>query len=105
MDHKKDKKQLLRELEKEVRRIAKSINDTRGGCPSHKLGSVREYLNSVLKLNLESIFAERMKLLFCALQRTMTALNETRKDFHSKKLKSVREDISDILKKNEAQIK
>lgn len=104
MDNKKAKKQLLKELEDNVLRIAKSINDTREICPSVKIGKAREHLNSVLKLNLESTIAERMKLFLCALQRTMTALDETRRDFHSKRLKSVREDISGILKKYEHQI-
>lgn len=103
MNNPKDKRQFLLELENDVRRIAKSINDTRGGCPSHKLGNAREYLNSVLKLDLESTIAERMKLLICALKKTAIALDESRRDFHSKKLKSIREAISEILKKYESQ--
>ncbi|KKR03703.1 MAG: hypothetical protein UT30_C0021G0002 [Candidatus Uhrbacteria bacterium GW2011_GWF2_39_13] len=104
MNTPKDKKWLLKKLEEDVRRIAKSINDTRGICPSGKIAEAREYLNSVLKLNLERSITERMRRLHCALRKAMTALNETRRDFHSKHLKSVREDISDILKKYESQI-
>jgi hypothetical protein len=83
-------------LESDIRRIVKKINNTRGICPSIKIGKIRKILKSAMKCPIN----RRTETLLFALRKTSEALNESRKEFHSKHLKIIREEISQILHNN-----
>ena len=85
-------------LEDDVRRIVKSINNTRGECPSPKLCEARKILKSGMKCPID----KRVEMLLASLRKTAEMLDETRRECHSKQLKAIREDIAEVLKDERA---